>query len=358
MTARRSYHRRATPRRTAFVPLEEPGQVAEAAPLDERDLRRGDDPQLPARSRLPAGAAAIRRRLYRDARAGGAHAADPDGPRRRRCRDHRQGPRAIHGPAGLDLGAEGPERSRRRSWPRSSRCDTTAPGGSSRSGPARSTTAPAPAPKPGSHSGVGSLRMLIKNDFTVPRSVDDVWAYLLDVEKVAPCMPGAELTETVDDRNWKGKLNMKFGPVAMSFAGTVALEERDDAAHRVKLHAKGTSRRARARRTPRSRSWMEPGDDGTQVSMEADITSPAPRRSCRAVCCPRSPAPDGRSSPSACGPTRRSQRGRRTGRRSASPPRCRQTRRRDRPWPCRDLVEHRGLLQAPVRREEGGEAPS
>ena len=63
--------------------------------------------------------------------------------------------------------------------------------------------------------------MLIENDFTVPRSVDDVWAYLLDVEKVAPCMPGAQLTETVDDRNWKGMLKMKFGPVAMSFAGSI-----------------------------------------------------------------------------------------------------------------------------------------
>jgi len=114
--------------------------------------------------------------------------------------------------------------------------------------------------------------MLIKNDFTVPRSVDDVWAYLLDVEKVAPCMPGAELTETVDDRNWKGKLNMKFGPVSMSFAGTVAMEERDDAAHRVKLHAKGMEQKGKGAANATVTSWMEPGDEGTHVFMEADIT--------------------------------------------------------------------------------------
>ena len=114
--------------------------------------------------------------------------------------------------------------------------------------------------------------MLIKNDFTVPRSVDDVWAYLLDVEKVAPCMPGAELTETVDDRNWKGKLNMKFGPVSMSFAGTVALEERDDDAHRVKLHAKGMEQKGKGAANASVTSWMEPGDEGTHVFMEADIT--------------------------------------------------------------------------------------
>jgi carbon monoxide dehydrogenase subunit G len=114
--------------------------------------------------------------------------------------------------------------------------------------------------------------MLIKNDFTVPRSIDDVWAYLLDVEKVAPCMPGAELTETVDDRNWKGKLNMKFGPVSMSFAGTVAMEERDDDTHLVKLHAKGMEQKGKGAANATVTSWMEPGDEGTHVFMEADIT--------------------------------------------------------------------------------------
>jgi carbon monoxide dehydrogenase subunit G len=114
--------------------------------------------------------------------------------------------------------------------------------------------------------------MLIENDFTVPRSLDDVWAYLLDVEKVAPCMPGAELTETVDDRNWKGMVSMKFGPVAMSFAGTVALEERDDLAHRVTLHAKGMEQKGKGAANATITSWMEPGDEGTHVFMEADIT--------------------------------------------------------------------------------------
>ena len=63
--------------------------------------------------------------------------------------------------------------------------------------------------------------MLIQNEFTVAAPTDFLWSYLLDVEKIAPCMPGAELTEVVDDHNWKGKLNAKFGPVSMSFAGTV-----------------------------------------------------------------------------------------------------------------------------------------
>jgi hypothetical protein len=115
--------------------------------------------------------------------------------------------------------------------------------------------------------------MLIANEFTVARPAEEVWAYLLDVEKVAPCMPGAELTETVDDTNWKGKVNMAFGPVKLSFAGTVTMQERDDAAHRVVLAAKGMESKGKGAATANVTSWLEPGESGgTLVKMEADIT--------------------------------------------------------------------------------------
>ncbi|HXF36599.1 MAG TPA: SRPBCC family protein, partial [Actinomycetota bacterium] len=87
--------------------------------------------------------------------------------------------------------------------------------------------------------------MLIENEFEVPAPVDRLWEHLLDVERVAPCMPGAELTEVVDDRTWKGKVNVKFGPVSLSFAGTVTMEERDDAAHRVVLKAQGMEQKGK-----------------------------------------------------------------------------------------------------------------
>ena len=59
--------------------------------------------------------------------------------------------------------------------------------------------------------------MLIENTFDVSAPIDQVWSYLLNVEKVVPCMPGAELTETIDERNWKGKLSHGTDP-----AGRVA----------------------------------------------------------------------------------------------------------------------------------------
>ena len=120
--------------------------------------------------------------------------------------------------------------------------------------------------------------MLIENEFTVAAPVDLLWSYLLNVEKIAPCMPGAELTEIVDDRNWKGKLNAKFGPVSLSFAGTVVMEERDDTAHRVSLAAKGMEAKGKGAANAKVTSWLESGPTGdtTIVKMTADITLTGP----------------------------------------------------------------------------------
>src|SRR5262245_57113054 len=116
--------------------------------------------------------------------------------------------------------------------------------------------------------------MAIENQFTGAGPADDLWRYLLGVERIAPCMPGAELTETIDDRNWKGTVHAKFGPVSMSFAGTVAMDERDDVAHRVVLKAKGMEQKGKGAANASVTSWLEPTADpgSTTVKMQADIT--------------------------------------------------------------------------------------
>lgn len=115
--------------------------------------------------------------------------------------------------------------------------------------------------------------MLIENEFRATAPVEELWAFLLDVERIAPCMPGAELTEVVDGRTWKGKVSMKFGPVAMTFAGTVVMQERDDAAHRVVLSAKGMEQKGKGAANASVTSWLEPAGDGASVvKMRADIS--------------------------------------------------------------------------------------
>ena len=123
--------------------------------------------------------------------------------------------------------------------------------------------------------------MLIENGFTIRAPADDLWGLLLDVEKVVPCMPGAELTEVIDDGHWKGTMQARFGPVSMSFAGTVTLEERDDDAHRAVLTAAGREQRGKGAAQASVTAWLEPADDpgSTTVKRRADVRwSSRPKR--------------------------------------------------------------------------------
>jgi carbon monoxide dehydrogenase subunit G len=113
--------------------------------------------------------------------------------------------------------------------------------------------------------------MLIENSFDVAQPIDRVWAYLLDVEQVVPCMPGAELTETIDDRNWKGKVKVKLGPVSLSFNGKVSIEEQDDTAHRIVLKGSGMEQRGKGAASATVTSTLEAVDGGTRVNVVQDL---------------------------------------------------------------------------------------
>ena len=113
--------------------------------------------------------------------------------------------------------------------------------------------------------------MLIENSFEVPAPIERVWAHLLDVEKVVPCMPGAELTETIDDGHWKGRVKIKLGPVSMSFAGKVEIAERDDVAHRVVLKGSGMEQRGKGAASATVTSTLEETPSGTRVLVVQDI---------------------------------------------------------------------------------------
>jgi len=114
--------------------------------------------------------------------------------------------------------------------------------------------------------------MLIENSFEVPASIDVTWAYLLDIEKVVPCMPGAEITEVIDDSNWKGKVTIKLGPVKMSFKGKVSISERDDDAHRVVLKGSGMEARGKGAASVTITTTAEETSSGTKIVVVQDLT--------------------------------------------------------------------------------------
>lgn len=114
--------------------------------------------------------------------------------------------------------------------------------------------------------------MEIKNSFEVPGNIERVWTHLLDVEKVAVCMPGAQLTETIDDRHYKGRVTIKLGPMAMSFAGTVEMAEVDDDAHKVVLKGKGQEQRGKGAAQATITARLTPVAAGTHVDVEQHLT--------------------------------------------------------------------------------------
>src|SRR4051812_19369166 len=87
--------------------------------------------------------------------------------------------------------------------------------------------------------------MEFDNSFEVPLPPAQAWKLLLDVERIAPCMPGAELTEVVSKNTYKGKIGVRLGPVALTFAGVVKLEDVDDSAYTARVAAQGTDAKGR-----------------------------------------------------------------------------------------------------------------
>jgi len=81
--------------------------------------------------------------------------------------------------------------------------------------------------------------MQLENSFSVAAPPERVFAYLLDVNKVAGCVPGAELSEVVDPSTFKGKVKIKVGPITVAYNGTARIIDRDDSSHSASIEAEG-----------------------------------------------------------------------------------------------------------------------
>ena len=118
--------------------------------------------------------------------------------------------------------------------------------------------------------------MRLENSFEVPGPPDRAWALLLDVPRVVPCMPGAELTETIDDSHWKAIVAVKLGPMSMSFGADVAREQVDESAQRIVLSAKARELKGRGGATATIDSSLAAVDGGTRVLVVTDLQLSGP----------------------------------------------------------------------------------
>src|ERR1700730_2037134 len=118
----------------------------------------------------------------------------------------------------------------------------------------------------------GAAVMEFDNSFEVPLSIEDAWKVLMDIRRIAPCMPGAALTEVVDDRTYKGKIGVRLGPRALAFSGTVRFEEIDHAGHRARVAAQGSDAKGRGAANAVAAFHLEPANGGSRVLVHTHLT--------------------------------------------------------------------------------------
>src|SRR5580692_6632431 len=114
--------------------------------------------------------------------------------------------------------------------------------------------------------------MEFDNSFDVPLSPAEAFAVLMDIRRVAPCMPGAELTEVVDAQNFRGKISVRLGPVALAFAGRVQFENIDEKNHSARVKAQGNDDKGRGAANATATFRIEPAEIGSRVFIHTDLT--------------------------------------------------------------------------------------
>ncbi len=114
--------------------------------------------------------------------------------------------------------------------------------------------------------------MEFDNSFEVPLPPAQAWPVLMDIKRIAPCMPGAELTEVIDDTTYKGKISVRLGPVALIFAGTVKFEEIDNANRNARVRAQGTDAKGRGSAQAMASFRLEPAGGGSKVLVHTELS--------------------------------------------------------------------------------------
>jgi carbon monoxide dehydrogenase subunit G len=113
--------------------------------------------------------------------------------------------------------------------------------------------------------------MQIEDTFRVALPVDATWRLLLDIERIAPCLPGAQLQEIEGDE-YRGVVKVKVGPITAQYKGAARFESVDDAAHVATIAASGRDTRGQGNASATIKVALLPDDDGTRVDIETDLS--------------------------------------------------------------------------------------
>lgn len=114
--------------------------------------------------------------------------------------------------------------------------------------------------------------MKLEHSFQVAAPLDRVWDALIDVERVAPCLPGAEITEADEDGTYRGTFSVRLGPTTAAYRGELAMQEVDADAHRAVMRATGQDKRGQGSAKATIVSKMREEGGATTVEVETDFT--------------------------------------------------------------------------------------
>ena len=113
--------------------------------------------------------------------------------------------------------------------------------------------------------------MEFDNTLDVPLPPAEAWKLLLDIKRIATCIPGAELTEVVDDTTYKGKVAVRLGPVALSLVGQAKFEEIDAANRKARVKAQGSDPKGRGSTDSVIDFRIEPAGTGSKVVIHTNV---------------------------------------------------------------------------------------
>jgi carbon monoxide dehydrogenase subunit G len=114
--------------------------------------------------------------------------------------------------------------------------------------------------------------MKLEHSFQVAAPLDTVWDALIDVERVAPCLPGAEITEAGEDGTYRGTFSVRLGPTTAAYRGELSMEEVDAGAHRAVMRASGQDKRGQGSAKATIVSTLREEAGATTVDVETDFT--------------------------------------------------------------------------------------
>ena len=114
--------------------------------------------------------------------------------------------------------------------------------------------------------------MEFDNTLDVPLPPAEAWTLLLDIKRIATCIPGAELTEVVDDATYKGKVAVRLGPVALSLVGQARFEQIDHANRHARVKAQGSDTKGRGSTDSVIDFRIEPAGAGSKVVIHTNVT--------------------------------------------------------------------------------------